>query len=487
MTTAIVSNSQEVQFRRGMRIPLCRILLVIGAAFALSACATIHNLPLNVPSANLFAPTPADAAEAVGGHRMREGYYDNASIGLAFSGGGTRAAAFAYGMLAQLARTPSPDPRHRDLLEHVGIVTGVSGGSVTAAYFGLKGRAGLSDFRERFLTQDLMSQLDTNISIVNLGRALSGGINTDTRMRDWLNAHLYGGADFVDLLGKRPMVLINATDIYSRTPFIFTPQTFAAFCSDVTKYPLAAAVAASAAVPGAFAPVVIQTYPGQCQTPLPSWVTRALKNPSTSPLVAGYTKALERDHTGAVKYVKLLDGGLVDNFGLSGLTVARELADAPYGPLRPQEAVNLRRLLFLVVDAGRGPEGKWAQTLEGPSGAQLISAVVGAAIDANTHTSFTAFQATMQNWREAMVRWRCSLKPAQVTRLRGRGGPWNCRDLKIIVGRVAFDQLGAERAEQLNAVPTSFTLPTATVDELIQAGGDALKINPAYQQFLRQM
>ncbi len=460
-------------------------LLGLTLAFALAGCASVHNLPLNVPSANPFAATPADAAEAVAGGKQS----DTAAIGLAFSGGGTRAAAFAHGVLAELARTPSRDRRHHDLLEHIGIVSGVSGGSVTAAYFGLRGRAGLRDFRERFLVQDLMTQLDTNIDLINVGRALGGGINTDLRLRDWFNANLFDNATFSDLLArKRPMVLINATDVYSRTPFIFTPQTFAAFCSDLKEYPVASAVSASAAVPGVFAPVVIQTYPGQCTTPLPSWVTRALKDPDASPLLSAYAKALERDHRGAVKYVKLFDGGLVDNFGLSGLTIARESEATPHGPLRPREAVNLRRLLFLVVDAGRGPEGKWAQTLEGPSGAQLISAVVDAAIDANTQTSYTAFQATMKNWQNTMVRWRCGLKPAQVARLRGgRRGRWNCRDFKIIVGRVAFDQLDAARAKRLNAIPTSFSLPAATIDELAQAASDAMKINPAYKQFLREM
>ncbi len=67
-------------------------------------------------------------------------------------------------------------------------------------------------------------------------------------------------------------MVINATDIYNRTPFLFSPQTFAAACSDITQYPIAAAVAASAAVPGAFAPVVIETFPDECRTPLPAWV-----------------------------------------------------------------------------------------------------------------------------------------------------------------------------------------------------------------------
>ena len=32
--------------------------------------------------------------------------------------------------------------------------------------------------------------------------------------------------------------------------------------------------------------------------------------------------AIARYHDGSMRYIKLLDGGLVDNFGLSGFTIA---------------------------------------------------------------------------------------------------------------------------------------------------------------------
>ena len=86
-----------------------------------------------------------------------------------------------------------------------------------------------------------------------------------------------------------------------------------------------------------------------------------------------------------------------------------------------------------------------------------------------------------------MIRWRCGLKREEVARLRGETGPWNCRDLKFTIARVSFEQLDAERAKRLNDVPTSFTLPAATVDELSRAGGDALQANPSYQAFVREM
>ncbi len=200
-----------------------------------------------------------------------------------------------------------------------------------------------------------------------------------------------------------------------------------------------------------------------------------------------FALALERSRTGRVKYIKLLDGGLVDNYGLSGITIARIASGTPYGPLRPEDAVNMRRFLFLVVDAGLGPKGEWAQTLEGPTGKDLIGAVIDTVVDANTRSSYAAFEVTMRQWREDLVRWRCGLRREEVARLRGKAGPWNCRDLKITVTRVSFDQLGAERAKTLNEVPTSFTLPAAQVDELTSAGADALQGNHVYQEFLKGM
>jgi NTE family protein len=240
-------------------------------------------------------------------------------------------------------------------------------------------------------------------------------------------------------------------------------------------------------VPGVFAPIVIEPFPGKCQTPLPDGVLEAVKEPGKSPLVYAFAKSLERARTGQVKYIKLFDGGLVDNYGLSGITIARAAVGTPYGPLRPEEAVTLRRFLFLVVDAGRGPQGDWSQTLEGPTGTELVGAVMDTIIDANTRSSYAAFEGTLHAWRDELILWRCGLKRSEVDRLRGHGGRWNCRDLKFTVARLSFQQFDTARAKRLNAVSTSFTLPEKQVDEVVQAGADALKANPAFQTLLRDM
>jgi len=193
-----------------------------------------------------------------------------------------------------------------------------------------------------------------------------------------------------------------------------------------------------------------------------------------------------RYHSGDVRFVKLMDGGLVDNYGLAGFTIARLASNTPYGPLEPEEAVKLRRLLFLVVDAGRAPSGAWAQTVEGPSGVTLITAASDTATESGAVGSYTAFQGTMDDWQDQLVNWRCKLSAAE-RRHFGAPANWNCKDVKLFVGRISFDQFSPERAAALNAVETRFKLPPDQVEMLIAAGRDGLKTNSTFRAFLTSL
>lgn len=447
---------------------------------AVTGCASVHNMPANVPL-SAAAALRTDPNAAHGGNTPD----DNLLVALSFSGGGMRAAAFSHGALEALDETPVPRRiGGGPLIDRVDFVSGVSGGSIPAAYFGLKKRAALADFREKFLLQNPEEALDTQVNLATLGRGLSGGVNEDRRLSNWLNEHLFHGATFGNLRAvRRPRIWINASDIYNRTPFVFGQTAFNALCSNLNEYPVADAVAASSAVPIAFSPIIIKSYADKCSTPLPPWIERALHNPDAPPMLKSFAQGIERYHDGSMKYVKLLDGGLVDNYGLSGFTIARLSAARPYEPLTPQRAVRIRRALFLLVDAGRAPSGDWASKLEGPSGAELVAAAANTAIDASVRASYTAFQQVTSDWQRQLIGWRCSLPPAARKKLGLKKG-WNCRDLKFFVGRVDFGQLGAARAKELNAVKTRFKLPPGQVDLLIAAGRDAVRNNTTYRAFV---
>lgn len=463
-------------------MPLYRVWVSVAlAALAVSCAGSPHNLPGNQPFTD-EGPRAVEAAIATGA--ADPAYNDDVLIALSFSGGGTRAAAFAYGVLTELDRSRSPRYGNEPLSERIDFISGVSGGSVTAAYFGIKKRAGLADFRERFLLRNAEEAIETQVNTATLARGLAGGVNTGGFPR-WLDENLFEGATFGELRAdRRPRIWINAADIYNRTPFVFGRTAFSVICSDLNSYKIADAVAASAALPVVFAPIVLESYAERCRAPLPDWAERARRDPNAPPMLKAFSNGLERYRDGTVKYIKLLDGGLVDNFGLSGFTLARQSATQPYEPLTPEQAVKLRRALFLVVDAGRSPSGDWALRLEGPAGADLIMAAADTAIDASVRASYAAFERTNAEWQAELIRWRCRLSPAERKRL-GAPPNWNCRDLRFHIGRVGFDQLDEAHAAALDAVPTRFRLPPEQVDLVTGAGQDALRGNSTFRAFLR--
>src|SRR5262245_6004405 len=183
-----------------------------GLALLLAGCATVQNLPVNIPISGSAPIASPGAANDV--------YSDDLLIGLSFSGGGTRAAAFSHGALTAFDEAMLP-PRAGGgrLIDRIDFVSGVSGGSVAAAYFGLKQRAALADFKERFLLRNAEEELNTQLNLGTLGLALGGGVNSDRRLSQWLDQNLFGGATFGDLRKvRRPRIWINASDIYNRTP-----------------------------------------------------------------------------------------------------------------------------------------------------------------------------------------------------------------------------------------------------------------------------
>lgn len=436
-------------------------------------------MPFNKPLTELTEPQSARSATAV---------RDGLILGLAFSGGGTRAAAFGYGVLKEVDATTLhlPGRPPSSLYNHISFVSGVSGGSVLAAYVGLRNREALTDFREKFLLRNAEESLATRASLINVGRALGGGVNESSHLTGWLDDNLYNGATLGELERRdHPRVYIYASDIYNSEPFVFSRSTFEALCSDYASYPVSQAVAASAAVPFVFSPIVVESYPDRCRGPLPAWVGRAAKREDSATLKA-VAQALQRYRDpNIIRYVKLVDGGVTDNFGVSGFIVDHEQEETPYAPLTEQQAVNLQRALILVVNAGQEPAGNWGKTLEGPGGAELVRAVTDTMIKSSSRASFDAFRQTFKLWREELVRWRCKLSLAQIQRLRGSLKGWNCRDVNFYVGEVAFDQLGPVRGKELSAIPSRFRLEPAQVDSLIAAGQDALRANGQFQAFLR--
>lgn len=430
-----------------------------------------QNQPLQGENAPLSTETPGE----------------DLYIGLAFSGGGMRATAFAYGMLQELQATQTGTPN--GLLDNVRLVSGVSGGSVMAAQLGLKGPQGLQGFREAFLTQDAEAYMTTSgFNPLTIAKGIAGGVNGRDTFGRTLDETLFKGATFADLRQSRIKTWINATDMANNTPFLFSPETFDALCSDLSKVKLSEAVAASAAYPLVFTPIVLEAHHDQCAYQEPDWLTAARYNPEATAAMRAHARALESyTNPSEVKFVKLLDGGITDNFGTTGLAVERARAQVPYAPLTAEEAVNLKRMLFLVANAGVEKDYDWTQKVAGPGGVNLAMSIATSAMSAASRSGYDSMRGELRLWESELIEWRCALPPAEVQRLRGTTQGWDCKDVKIFVGEASFASLPTDQRDQLDAVPTRLKLPTDQVDMVIAAGRQATRLTPEFNGFLASL
>jgi NTE family protein len=470
-------------------MPRAGRLWTCAAALALAACATpFDNAPLNQPLSP--SSTPSSVAQSASPPPPDPSGGANV-IALSLSGGGMRAAAFAFGVLQALQ---GGGPTGMDVFDELTFISSVSGGSLTAAYFGLHGREGFADFRARVLDQDLECEMRMSmLSPVNIARLLAGGLNDRSNLAHTLHREVFGQATFAQLHRRgKPEVWINPSDLYNRTPFPFIPPVFLGLCSDLSQLHVADAVAASMAVPLVFAPIVLQTHPDRCLTPLPTWALPGAERQAGQAgqgVVRAVAQAL-RNYRDAdrMRYVKLVDGGITDNNGLSSILIARAVSGTPYGPLEEGAAVRARRILFLVVDAGRPPAGEWAKQQDGPSGVEVALAAADTAVDSATRLGADAFARMVDEWRASIIRFRCSLSPEQLRRHLPQGlpagAPWRCDDLQFEVGVIGFDNLEGARADRLKNIPTRLVLPKTDIDEAIAAGRDATGESPAMGRYL---
>ncbi|GAB1478812.1 patatin-like phospholipase family protein [Paracoccaceae bacterium] len=447
----------------------------------LAGCAA-WNRPINTPLEGENAALVDVTPESIGKGELY--------VGLAFSGGGMRASAFAYGMLEELRAQGALTGTPNGLLDDVRLVSGVSGGSVTAAQFGLYGPAGLVGYRERYLVTNAEKYMaNSPFNPVTIVKGLAGGANGRKTFARYLDEVLFKGATFGDLRARSKIkTWINATDMANNTPFLFSPETFDALCSDLSKLPISEAVAASAAFPLVFTPVVLEAHQGDCGYQEPDWLTAARNNPEATAAMKAQGRALESyANPEEVKYVKLLDGGITDNFGTTGLAVERARAQAPYAPMTPEEAVRMKRMLFLVANAGVEADYGWTQKIPGPGGVGLGMSIATASMSAATRSGYDAMRGELRQWEAELIEWRCALPPGEVRRLRGTLDGWDCSDLKLFIGQASFEGVPAAMRKELNKVPTRLRLKTDEVDLVIEAGRLATRATPEFNGFLASL
>lgn len=388
---------------------------------------------------------------------------------LAFSGGGTRAAALAYGVLETLAATELDARTGRRLLDEVDVISSVSGGSFTAAYYGLRGDAAFDDFDTRFLKLDVERDLArTLLRPGNWFRLASPTFARTDVAAEVYDRLLFRGATFADLwAADGPIIQIQGTDLVAGQHFDFTTQQFGLMCSDLATYPLARAVAASAAVPVVFSPITLRNYGGACAVPEPPWVASDLKAPIRSRRRRVAVQARSFRDSGVRPYVHLFDGGISDNLGLHGPLDAALVHGGWTGLMRLLGYQPQRRLAVIVVNAQTDPDPAWGQRETPPTLAQTLEGVTTVQIGRYNVETLTRLRDSLDTWRT-------------------EPGPASPKATYI----VQVDFAGLRDADERNALahlPTSLTLPPETVDRLRDAARDILLAQPEYRRLVEDL
>ncbi|MCX8748337.1 MULTISPECIES: patatin-like phospholipase family protein [unclassified Snodgrassella] len=460
----------QLCFNRSMM----RQVLMLMALFGLAACSTLRYQPVAVID---------DVSKNPDGYRLQRALLNNKAdkkddvIGIVMlSGGGTRAAAFGYGVLESLKKQQVKiDGRPKSLLDTVDVVYGISGGSILATYFGLHGSETIPKFEQNFLNLNLQKMLIGQLfSMANWSRLGSPEFGRGDLLQEQLDLHLYHGATYADLNNKRqgPFVVISATDMSLGSRLDFTQEYFDLLCLDLTDLPIARAVAASSAVPLVFAPVTLNNNGGNCHYHLPDNLVDSNNVDATGTTsFRAQTRAVYRANLKQYQdsqkrpYIHLLDGGLTDNLGLRSLLDATELYSNKtlYDRL---ESAKIHKIIIINVNAQTQRKNSIDSSASVPGTAEVVRALTSIPIEKYSEDTQHQFQKYVDWWNES----------------RSEGTPQ-----VYYVSVNLLDMPPSPLRDKVIHIPTTFYLAHSEVNNLRKAAKLLLAQSSEYQRLIKDI
>ena len=409
---------------------------------------------------------------------------------LAFSGGGTRAAALSYGVLEKLRKTRITwKGTEKRLLDEVDCISSVSGGSFTAAYYGLFGERLFTEFRPRFLDRDIQSELLWRVANpLNWFRLASPTFNRIDLAAELYDETVFGGKRFADLppRDRGPFIMINATSLANGGHFEFTQDEFDLLGSDLSTYPVARAVAASSAFPFLLSPLTLRNHPAPPAYTPPQELTNARNDYDTNRRRYQWAQErlvyLDKEER---PFVHLMDGGLADNIGLRGIESAY---------LRSSGLINrlinngeIEQLVIIVVNA-RTEEQDSLSRDETPPG--LTTVAFKTATVSLDNYSFETIE-FMKDLRRERLQAQKNIASCQ-ERLNNCPGrpqlPTFAAHLDPTVIEVTFEALpDPDRRRSFLSLPTNFSLSREEVDRLIAVSGELLDTSAEFNTLMQSL
>jgi NTE family protein len=430
---------------------------------------------------------------------------DDIFVVLAFSGGGTRAAALSTGVLYQLAgvkfhlnpKTGQPctagpaDPdcetSARSLLDEVDVISSVSGGSFTAAYYALNG-ANIFDRSSRFQKNFLYYPLQRDLFAQALFYPQNWRyLGTRTEIAAGLyDERVFERATYARLEHlSRPYIILNGTDSTTGARFEFSQEQFDLLCSDLSQVPIARGVTGSSAFPGLLNSLAIDShnkidggqksgcgYAGPGSGAPFDWVQLALQDRTLNQQRYRAAQDVLAYRDPARTTLHVLDGGLADNIGLRTVIQSLSSTDRPtqqdangdstLGGWSLLSLINNRRvktLIVITVNARTKQDSDADQHAGGPSTIGVLGAASGIPMGNYSNDTLQLLESTLKDYVE----------------------PTALAGLSAHSFEVAFEDLpdNANAADSerhfFSNLPTSFELQPFEVDCLIDRGERLLR------------
>ncbi|MBV9248719.1 MAG: hypothetical protein JO227_05670 [Acetobacteraceae bacterium] len=335
---------------------------------------------------------------------------------------------------------------------------------------------------DNFLVRDNMAALESQVfNPATLFRLAGPSYSRTDVLREYFDRQLFHGATFAQLYQRpgAPIVILNATDMASGEVFSLVEGRFDDLCSDLSRFPVAAGVAASAAFPIALTPLSLKNWSKQpnCSVPQrPKWVESALKGNITRYVnLPQYKLAIETDalRSNKVEYVHLLDGGLVDNRGVSAILQEMFTPNDPTSQITLINKGLIHRLVAIQVVARSATPSPISTNPNTPGVFSVVGAVIDNPIDSATRGNAENFEAAFSQLRQAgMLR---NLAPA----------PLDLPDY-IYAIEVDPDQFSVQDPEQgslrteFERIPTSWTMSAAQLQTVQTAAHRLLNQHPCF-------
>lgn len=460
---------------------------LLGSLLLLASCAsfTPHNPPLAQ-----YAPDTGYRFE----HLEQGGNSDELFVIVTFSGGGTRAAALAYGVLEALRDTTIQwQGRRVALLDEVDVISSISGGSFPAAYYALRGKRIFEEFPDKFLYRPVQSDLlKLALSPSSWPKLAASSYGRSDLAAEFYHREVFAGATYADLIARkaRPFVILNATDMTTGAQFPFIQDQFDLLCSDLAGVPLARAAAASSAFPGGLTALTFKNYAGSCGYRQPAWVKLAAEDHASRVNPRRTARAENRLSLAAEgparPYLHLTDGGVADNIGLRGPLEAIASTNHPWSVLQRMNLKKIGKLVVIVVNAATNPATGRDQ---GPGVPGLKDTLTAAASVPLDNYSFD----TVELLRKSVEEFDTDARLVEgCNKLSARKGAQCALQLPaphkvdLYAIQVAFEYIGApEERNWFKNLPTTFELPRETIDRLRAVGRRLLGEDPQFQNLMQ--